>query len=79
MCITANFKRLWEENYDETFKDDGFAKIDSLLDDSLFLNSSSSWSKYSVARDEYTRRQLLIEIDVLVAMMSRVTLFLLIT
>ena len=74
MCITANFKRLWEENYDETFKDDGFAKKDSLLDDNLFLNSSSSWSKYSVARDEYTRRQLLIEIDVLVAMSLGLTL-----
>ena len=74
MCITVNFERLWEKGYDETFKDDSFARKDSLLDDSLFFNSTSSWNEFSIARDEYTRRQLLIEIDVLVAMSLGLTL-----
>ncbi len=73
-CITKYYEKLWEENYDNSFAKDSFAKDSTLLHNDLFTGSNEKWNHSGVARDEYQRRQLLVEIDVLVAMAFGLTL-----
>ena len=68
MCITEYYAELWENNYDKSFECDRFAKQDLLLNNEVFEAAKEMWQSESVVRDDYSRRQLMVEIDVLVAM-----------
>ncbi len=73
-CITQYFSDIWEINYDDKFVLDSFAKDDPRLNANLYKSASKTWMPTSFARDDYERRQLLVEIDVLVAMSIGITL-----
>ena len=73
-CITQYFSDIWECCYDDIFVKDSFAKEDLRLNVNLFKTASKTWTPTSFARDDFERRQLLVEIDVLVAMSIGITL-----
>ncbi|MFD3397367.1 Eco57I restriction-modification methylase domain-containing protein [Alteromonas macleodii] len=66
--ISENYNELWSRSWNDTFNSELWAKSDSRLDSNFFSTLSKSWSNNFVVREDFSRRQLLIEIDVLVAM-----------
>ena len=77
-CITTNYNELWEKVFDESFKEDSWLREDPLLRKGLFQNLTNSLCCENRLSD-YERRELLIELDVLVAMSLGFTLEHLIT
>jgi len=78
-CLTDAYANLWEQNWKQEFKNDSWAKRDSRINESIFNTLTNKWvSKYSL-RTDYERRQALIEIDVLTAMVLNLSLNQLIT
>ena len=73
-CITRAYTSLWKNNYSEDFMQDSWGKKDERLSDSFINQDTDEWSVKQVARNEYIRRQLLVEIDVLASMMLGITL-----
>ncbi|MBI4700697.1 MAG: hypothetical protein HY744_05960 [Deltaproteobacteria bacterium] len=67
-CLTVHYADLWQESFDKAFSDDAWAKQDPRLDPRHHARLNASWSRNSAVRTDYARRQLLVEIDVLVAM-----------
>lgn len=66
-CLTAYYSPIWKNVFSGGKYTDSWAKKDSRLDDSSFL-VDRSWNWNSPLRTDYSRRQALVEIDVLVAM-----------
>jgi len=73
-CLTTHFVELWQECWQEEFHNDSWAKVNPLLDDVFFQRLTPSWQRNNALRADYTRRQALVEIDVLVAMALELTL-----
>lgn len=73
-ALTTDYSELWRDSYSEKFKTEKWAKNDQRLPESFFRNLTSEWSRESALRTDYTRRQALVEIDVLVAMEMGMTL-----
>jgi len=73
-CLTKHYKELWEECFDESFKDDRWSKNDPRLDNKKFKNLTKEWTWDIPLRTDFERRQALIEIDVLTAMELGLTL-----
>tara|TARA_R110001583_G_scaffold195331_1_gene371815 strand:- start:25014 stop:30044 length:5031 start_codon:yes stop_codon:yes gene_type:complete len=73
-CITAIYKQLWEESYLSSFNFDNWAKVDSRLTNSFFRNLTPIWQRDCALRSYFARRQALVEIDVLAAMILGMTL-----
>jgi len=73
-CITNHYGDLWAECWNETYKQDTWAKNDPRLDNKVFTNLTSSWNRNCSLRTHYERRQALIENDVLIAMLLGLTL-----
>jgi hypothetical protein len=53
--------------YDASFNTDSWTKLDERLSPAAFLSLSSNWSWSTPLRNDYARRQALVELDVLVA------------
>lgn len=67
-CVSKWYSELWEKNYDISFNDDCWSKKDSRLDETLFSLANKNWNSRCWIRNDYARRQALVEIDVLTAM-----------
>ena len=66
-CLTAHYKELWEQSWEEENKTDFWTKRDERLDNCQFEDLDRCWDTNSSIRTEYARRQALVEIDVLTA------------
>ena len=73
-CLTTHYADLWQECWQDEFQNDNWAKDDPRLTNIFFMKLSSIWQRSNALRTDYTRRQALIEIDVLAAMALRLTL-----
>jgi len=63
-CLSQDYSKLWESNFKECFKDDNFAIEDGRL--SSWNSLSEIWDYNTPLRNDFERRQALVEIDVLV-------------
>lgn len=66
-CVNKYYGELWDKSWDESFKDDVWYKYDFRLQDSMFRELSREWDSNYVAKSDYLRRHILIEIDVITA------------
>jgi hypothetical protein len=73
-CLTTHYAELWQSCYQPAFQSATWAKIDPRLPDDFFKNLSPTWQRNCALRTDYTRRQALVEIDVLAAMALGLTL-----
>lgn len=73
-CLTSHFMELWNKNWNDSFLNVNWTKKDKRLNQASFSNLSKNWIRTNALRDEYSRRQALIEIDVLVAQALEFTL-----
>ena len=73
-CITIDYRELWQENWNDVFKNDLWANNLGLVDDQRFVHLNQEWSYEFPLRTDFERRQALLEIDVLVAMVLGLTL-----
>ena len=73
-CLTIHYAELWEECWNEAFREERWTKVDSRLDNGKFANLTPKWQRNCALRTDYERRQALVEIDVLAAMALGLTL-----
>ena len=66
--VTSHYRKLWERNFKDTYKNCKWAKSDSRLLNKFFECLDISHSRESSLRTDFARRQALVEIDVLAAM-----------
>lgn len=79
LCVTDKYSEIWEQLYDPRFASDNWTTQSSLLDLNSFNKGSRKWDKIQILLTDYERRQALLEIDVLVAMLLNLELHELLT
>ena len=67
-CLTQYYAPLWEKCYSSNYKNMTWAKTERRLNNLAFSLLEAAWSVNTASRSDYERRELLIELDVLVAM-----------
>ena len=73
--ITSHYEKLWTENYQISFTDQGWSQPNNLrLPQDFWSNLTSHWNRHCALRSDYARRMALVEIDVLVAQALGLTL-----
>lgn len=65
--LTSHYADLWKQVWDDEFKKDQWSSEMSVIDQSYFANLTGEWSRECGLRSDLTRRQALLELDVLVA------------
>lgn len=73
-CLSLAYSDLWKSCWDDLFQQDSWTKNDFRLPNNHFSKLSPSWKKEFAFRTDFTRRQALVEIDVLSAMALNLTL-----
>lgn len=73
-CITDSYLDLWNSCWNNKFLSIKWGKSDKRLDNKKFINLSKQWNKHIPLRLDYERRQCLVEIDVIVAMILGMSL-----
>jgi hypothetical protein len=73
-CITDDYAELWQQCWDEKFKEYEWAKVDNRLKNQFFQNLTPSWRRNCALRTDFERRQALVEIDVLASIALGLTL-----
>lgn len=66
-CLTRSYKKLWEDNYQESFHSDNWSSDDPVLSQNFFKELTPEWQRNNALRSDLDRRQALLEIDVIVA------------
>ncbi|MCC8046588.1 MAG: class I SAM-dependent DNA methyltransferase [Clostridiales bacterium] len=67
-CLTEYYEEYWSAIYDESFHSFSWTKQDSRLNLDTFSEIDKRWDYSTPVRSSYSRRQLMVEIDVLVSM-----------
>ena len=67
-CLTEYYSDLWKKNWSERYTSDSWSKSDIRLKEDQFKHLSPDWRFDRVLRSDYERRQALVELDVLTAM-----------
>ena len=73
-CLTTHYAVLWQECWQDDFKNDCWAKDAPRLPNTFFSNLTPAWNRNNALRSDYARRHALVEIDVLTAMAFGLTL-----
>ncbi len=78
-CLTKEYAELWEANWVTSFKEERWTLVpvnasSNALEMNFFQNLTNFWRRDNALRGEYSRRQALLEIDVLVAQVLGLTL-----
>jgi hypothetical protein len=73
-CLTIHYAELWQQCWQEEFRQERWSKNDPRLDNARFANLTPHWQRHCALRSDYERRQALVEIDVLAALSLRLTL-----
>ncbi|MFZ3044327.1 MAG: hypothetical protein WA151_00310, partial [Desulfatirhabdiaceae bacterium] len=73
-CLTSHYAKLWEECWQEQFRQEDWAKVDDRLNREKFSALTRDWTSSTPLRTDFERRQALVEIDVLTAMALDMTL-----
>jgi hypothetical protein len=73
-ALTTHYADLWQECWDDAFRQERWAKDDPRLDNARFTKLTQSWQRDYALRTDYERRQALVEIDALTAMALKLTL-----
>lgn len=66
-CISSHYTALWKEGWSDEHTKDVWAATDQRLPKDYFASLTTEWSRGCALRTDYTRRQALLEVDVLVA------------
>ena len=66
-CLTTHFSQLWSDMWNTRYHLDAWTKRDIRLRQRYFGNLDSQWIRGNALRSDFERRQALVEIDVLVA------------
>ncbi|MBW5893074.1 hypothetical protein IM880_12695 [Pectobacterium polaris] len=72
--LTSLYDELWRESYSSEFMDQKWSRNLPQLPQDFFANLSPEWQRNCALRTDYSRRQALVEIDVLVAQALGLTL-----
>ena len=67
-CLTKYYSQLWMYSWNPQYRFDAWTKFDSRLNGRDFRKLDSTWHREYPLRLDFQRRQALLEIDVLVAM-----------
>ena len=67
-ALTKYYSQLWNDNFDESFIYETWGKKDDRLCSDRFSKLSATWNGDIPMRNDYERRQALVEIDVLTSM-----------
>jgi hypothetical protein len=73
-CLTNHYVELWSECWDSCYRYDRWTKCDSRLPNKHFEDLTKKWNRIYSLRNDYIRRQAIIEIDVLVSMSLGLTI-----
>lgn len=73
-CLSNEYENLWESAFRDDYVKDRWAKVDNRLDDEIFRRLQPKLSYDTCCRTDYTRREMLVELDVLTAMALGMTL-----
>jgi Eco57I restriction-modification methylase/N-6 DNA Methylase len=73
-CLTQYYDGLWKNSWNGNYTKDHWAKSDPRLSNDHFKNMTPEWQRNVALRTDYTRRQALVEIDVLASMVLGLTL-----
>lgn len=73
-CISADYSELWSSCYQTKFNHQRWSRDLPQLPQTFFANLTPHWQRDCALRTDYSRRQALVEIDVLVAQALGLTL-----
>ena len=73
-CLTVHYQDLWEQCFDCHFTGMKWASDDPRLHHDFFSRLTPTWQRHCALRSDYSRRQALVEIDVLAAKALGLTL-----
>jgi hypothetical protein len=77
--LNVCYAEIWQDCWHSEFRQNQWSKKDQRLPDVFWSDLSSTWERSCSLRSDYSRRQALVEIDVLVALSLKMTLDELIT
>lgn len=72
--LTIHYADLWRDCWQPTFQQDSWASTDPRLPRDFFAQLTPEWQRHCALRSDYSRRQALVEIDVLSAQALGLTL-----
>ena len=73
-CLTEHYAQLWCESWMPEYRQDSWTQNDTRLKQDFFNNLNQTWSKGHALRLDFERRQALVEVDVLVAIVLGLSL-----
>lgn len=73
-CITQDYMNLWQSIYEQEFNHQRWSRDLPQLPQRFFANLTPHWQRDCALRSDYSRRQALVEIDVLTAQALGLTL-----
>ena len=73
-CVTENYAELWNQLFDDSFTNISWSSENFRLKKDKFCNLGNNWSLSVPLRNDFERRQALVEIDVLTAISLGMTL-----
>ena len=65
-AVSSHYSRMWEDNWKDIFRNERWGRESELLSNDQFGQLSKIWKRHEPFRSDYVRRELLVELDVLV-------------